>query len=129
MLPSGIDVTPAYLEKLPKSAAVSKTQAGGGAADNSMHGNEATAQWAQLKFNQPTQRGPAITVHESSDELSGVVYFCMKSPSHYWHRQDKKTKTKTLLLKWQSDKEVGVSVQPDQSQEWGFFVIFLCYTV
>lgn len=44
ILPSGIDVTPAYLEKRSKSVAVSKTEAGGGASDNSMNWNEAAVQ-------------------------------------------------------------------------------------
>lgn len=88
-------MTPAYPEKPSKSAAVSKTEAGGAASDNSLHGNEASAQWAQFKFNQSTQRGTAITVHEWTDALSGVVYFTMKTPSHYWHCQHD---DKNLLL-------------------------------
>lgn len=111
----GIEVTPAYLKKQCKSAAASKTEAGGKASDNSMHGNEASAQQAQFKDNQPTQRGPAFTVHEWTDELSGVVYFSMKSPSHYWHCQldDKK-----LLLVHQSDKEWELQgVQRDQMSD------------
>lgn len=95
-------MTPAYLEKLSKSAAVSKTEAGGGAVDNSMYGNETSAQQAQFKLNQPTQRGPAITVHEWTDELSGGVYFSMKSPSHYWQCQ---LDNKKLLVVHKSDKK------------------------
>lgn len=44
ILPSGIDVTPTYPEKQSKSVAVSKTEAGGGASDNSMNWNEAEIQ-------------------------------------------------------------------------------------
>lgn len=88
-------MTPAYLEKPSKSAAVSVTEARGVASNNSMYGNGASAQKTQFKFNQPTQRGPAITVREWTDVLSGVVYFSMKSPSHYWHCQPNNRK---LLL-------------------------------
>lgn len=41
MLASGIEATPAYLETQSKSAAVSKTEAGGEASDNGMLWNEA----------------------------------------------------------------------------------------
>lgn len=109
MLASGIDVAPAYLEKLSKSAAVSKTEAGGGARDNGMHGNEASGQKAQLKFNQPTQRGPAITVHEWTDESGGVVYFSMKSPSRHWHCQQDDGKNKKTAVSALVRQRVGVA--------------------
>lgn len=41
---SPTEVTPAHLEKRSKSAAASKTRAGGAGSDNSVRGNEA---WAQ----------------------------------------------------------------------------------
>lgn len=76
-------MTPAYLEKQSKSEAVSETEKGGGALHKRTLENEASAQWAQFKFNQPTQRGPAITQYKWLDELSGVVYSSVKFPSHY----------------------------------------------
>lgn len=76
ILAAGRDVTPAYLEKQPKSEAVSQRQGGGDAVDNSLQWNEASVQKAQFKFNQPTQTGPAIIVHEWTDRLSGCIFLC-----------------------------------------------------
>lgn len=95
-------MTPAYLEKPSKSTAVSESEAGGGAGDNSMYGKGAPAQWARLRFNQPTQRGPAIREHEWTDEWTGGVYSPAKTASRFWQRR---LNNKKLLLARKSDRK------------------------
>lgn len=90
---SGIEVTPAYLEKRRKSEAVSeKTEEEEGRSTIACMGTRLQHKRLSSNSISPHKEGPAIIVHEQTDELSGVVHFSRKSPSHYWHCQVRNTK-------------------------------------